>query len=63
MPKSTKDLTSKERKEILSNNIAADGFIMPTRCYHCEQAGAVCKVDLRSGRCAECARHGQACNM
>jgi hypothetical protein len=63
MPKSTPDLSSKQRKEQLSHDIAAVGFIMPTRCFHCEKAGTECKVDIRSGRCSECARHGQSCNQ
>jgi hypothetical protein len=62
MPKSTPDLSWKERKQRLSNNISADGFTMPTKCYHCNAAGVPCVMDLRTGRCAECARHGQSCN-
>lgn len=62
MPKSTSDLSWKERKQRLSNNISADGFTMPTKCYHCATANVSCVMDLRTGRCAECARHGQSCN-
>lgn len=62
MPKSTSDLSSKERKQRLSKHISSDGFMMPTRCYHCVQANVPCVMDLRTGRCAECARHGQSCN-
>jgi hypothetical protein len=62
MPKSTSDLSWKERKQRLANNISADGFAMPTKCFHCTAAKVPCVMDLRTGRCAECARHGQACN-
>lgn len=62
MPKSTPDLSSRDRKERLAKNIASDGFTMPTKCYHCAQANTACVMDLRTGRCAECARHGQSCN-
>ena len=62
MPKSTSNLSWKERKQRLSNNISADGFTMPTKCYHCATANVSCVMDLRTGRCAECARHGQSCN-
>lgn len=63
MPKSSRDLTWRERNEKLASNIAADGFIMPTRCYHCTKANKECKVDLRSGRCSECALNAQSCNL
>lgn len=62
MPKSTSDISWKERKQRLANNISADGFIMPTKCFHCAAANVACVMDLRTGRCAECARHGQSCN-
>jgi hypothetical protein len=62
MPKSSRDLTSKERKEKLAASIVANGIMLPTKCYHCTQAGVLCCTDLRSGRCAECARLGQSCN-
>lgn len=62
MPKSTSDISWKERKQRLSHNISADGFTMPTKCFHCTSAGVPCVMDLRTGRCAECARHGQSCN-
>lgn len=63
MPKSSRDLTSRERKHNLARDIAADGFIVPTKCFHCFKANKECKVDLRSGRCSECAHHGQSCNL
>lgn len=63
MPKSSKDKTHKERKEFLAANILSDGFEMPTKCYHCVAANKACVVDIRSGRCAECAGHGQSCNL
>lgn len=62
MPKSSRDLTSKERKDKLAASIAANGFVVLTKCYHCTQANVLCQVDLRSGRCVECARLGQSCN-
>lgn len=63
MPKSSHDLSSKERKDRLAANISANGIIMGPRCFHCQRAGVPCKVDLRSGRCVECARLGQSCNQ
>ena len=36
---------------------------MPTRCHHCSSVDKECKVDLRTGRCSECARLGQSCNQ
>jgi hypothetical protein len=63
MPKSSRDLSSKERKERLAANIAANGIIMGPRCFHCQRVGVPCQIDLRSGRCVECARLGQSCNQ
>jgi septal ring factor EnvC (AmiA/AmiB activator) len=62
MPKPSRDLTSKERKDRLAANIAADSFIMALKCFHCTQTGVPCQADLRTGRCVECARLGQSCN-
>lgn len=62
MPKSSRDLSSKERKDKLAANIAANGVIMPLKCFHCTQASVLCLTDLRTGRCVECARLGQSCN-
>lgn len=63
MVKSTPDLTSKERKQRLQRNILSDCFTMPSRCYHCVVSDSECKVDLRTGRCSECAKLGQSCNQ
>ncbi len=32
-------------------------------CSYCSQHQKSCKVDVRSGRCAECVRRGRACNV
>ncbi|KAM0705465.1 hypothetical protein Q7P35_006824 [Cladosporium inversicolor] len=62
MPKSTSDISWKERKQRLANNISADRFTMLTKCFHYTSANVPCVMDLRTGRYAECARHGQSCN-
>ncbi len=32
-------------------------------CSYCQQHQRSCRVDIRSGRCAECVRRGRACNV
>jgi len=36
---------------------------MPTPCAYCKSHHLDCKVDLRSGRCAECVRRARKCDL
>ena len=36
---------------------------MPTPCGRCRSDGLPCKVDVRSGNCAECIRRGRKCDL
>ena len=56
MPKSKKSSTT--RRHELFNFIDSNGSVldMVRKCSQCRQSGRVCKVHIRSGKCASCVR-------
>ena len=49
-----KKSSSTVRRHNLGNYVETYGDIMPTKCTPCKEAGRVCRVHVRSGRCGAC---------
>jgi hypothetical protein len=48
----------------LASFIDLFGDIMPVACCNCRNAGLVCRVHIKSGRCGECNRsNAKDCNI
>lgn len=66
-PKSSKSITkdsSTARRLNLADFIDIFGDVMPVACRNCREAGLVCRVHIRSGRCNECNRsNSKTCNI
>jgi hypothetical protein len=54
---------STARRHSLLEFTEAFGTAMVTKCSTCVAKKRVCKVSVRSGRCSECQRRGQACDV
>jgi hypothetical protein len=59
MPKDT----STERRKRLADYIESEGTIMVKSCATCSKHGRVCRVYVRSGKCSECLRRNQRCDI
>lgn len=62
MPKAVPE-SSTTRRHRLAEFIEEAGTIMVRPCKTCERHGRVCKVHVRSGKCGQCLRRGQRCNL
>jgi hypothetical protein len=66
-PKSSKPIVkdnSTARRLNLADYIDLFGDVMPVACRNCREAGLVCRVHVRSGRCNECNRsNSKTCNI
>lgn len=62
MPKSQPE-SSTTRRHKLADFISSNGEIMVKPCASCAKNKRVCKVHVRSGKCSECLRRGQRCNL
>ena len=66
-PKSSKLIVkdnSTVRRLNLADFIDIFGDVMPVACRNCREAGLVCRVHIRSGRCNECNRsNSKTCNI
>src|SRR5687767_631123 len=51
------------RRHRLADTIDAFGTIMVQKCSTCRQHKRVCRVHVSSGKCGECARRGQRCDV
>lgn len=63
MPSHSSHLSSTSRRVHLARCIERNGITMPTPCAYCKSHRLECKVDLRSGRCAECVRRARKCDL
>ncbi|KAG9647876.1 hypothetical protein KCU64_g10001, partial [Aureobasidium melanogenum] len=59
MPKDT----STERRKRFADYIESEGTIMVKPCATCSKHGRVCRVHVRSGKCSECLRRNQRCDI
>ena len=59
MPKDT----STERRIRLAEYIESEGTTMVTPCATCSRHGRVSRVHVRSGKCNECLRRNQRCDI
>lgn len=55
--------TSTIRRHKLADFIDSSGEIMVKPCATCKKHKRVCKVHVRSGKCSECLRRGQRCDL
>ena len=55
--------TRHRRHCLVADRISAHGLEMANRCERCLSRGVPCKVDLSSGRCAECIRAARSCSL
>ncbi len=63
-PVDVKKRSSTVERKLLGEFIRQHGKIMPKACSHCNKAGRVCRVHVRSGRCSECnIRNLRGCNI
>ena len=62
MPKHPAE-SSTARRHCLYKFINSFGENMVKKCATCEKHGWVCKVHIRSGKCSECLRRGQRCDV
>lgn len=62
MPKADKS-SSTQRRQRLAEFIDSEGTTMVKPCQTCTRHGRVCKVHIRSGKCGECLRRGQRCDV
>ena len=62
MPKQPPE-SSTARRHRLYEFVESFGEIMVKKCSTCEKHKRVCKVHIRSGRCSECLRRGQRCDV
>ncbi|KAF2741584.1 hypothetical protein M011DRAFT_491208 [Sporormia fimetaria CBS 119925] len=51
------------RRHRLCDFIDSAGKIMVQKCKTCAKHDRVCKVHIRSGKCSECLRRGQRCDV
>lgn len=58
-----KDNSSTERRKRLAAFIEERGTIMVKPCATCAKHGRVCRVHVRSGKCSECLRRNQRCDI
>jgi hypothetical protein len=62
MPKHPTE-SSTTRRHRLSEFIETFGEVMVQKCTTCAKYQRVCKVHVRSGKCSECVRRGQRCDV
>lgn len=58
-----KTTSSTVRRRNLANFIDSSGNTMVKACSTCVLHSRVCKVHIRSGKCSECLRRGQRCDL
>lgn len=63
MPSLRDKSSSTLRRKRLADFIDSAGDTMVKPCQTCEKRGRVCKVHIRSGKCSECLRRGQRCDL
>src|SRR5689334_6171227 len=66
LPKQKRSKTKENstvRRHGLLEFTEAFGTAMVTKCSTCVEKKRVCKVSVRSGRCSECQRRGQSCDV
>ena len=55
--------SSTSRRKDLPNFIDDHGTISMKSCSFCKSHKSVCRVHVRSGKCAECVRRGRKCDL
>jgi hypothetical protein len=67
LPKQKRSNKTKENSTVRRHGLLefteAFGTAMVTKCSTCVEKKRVCKVGVRSGRCSECQRRGQSCDV
>lgn len=62
-PKRRRDISSTVRKRELASTIEEFGIKTSSPCGQCQTVYSECKVDLRSGKCAECIKYSRNCDL